>query len=63
LVLLGSSTGGDSSASSTFYLRIAQVLFAGLFCIGAIIVTEHLLVRREQRKQRRQKRLLVKSEC
>jgi len=63
LVLLGSSTGGDSSASSTFYMRIAQVLFAGLFCIGAIIVTEHLLLRREQRKQRRQQRLLVKREC
>lgn len=49
LVLLGSSTGGDSSASSTFYIRIAQVLFAGLFCIGGIIVTEHLIHRREQR--------------
>lgn len=52
LVLLGSSTGGDSSASSTFYIRIAQVLFAGLFCIGGIIVTEHLIQRREQRKRR-----------
>ncbi|NWK55832.1 DUF2955 domain-containing protein [Verrucomicrobiaceae bacterium N1E253] len=51
LVLLGSSTGGDSSASSTFYLRIAQVLFAGIFCIGAIIVTEHLIQRSQEKKR------------
>lgn len=50
LVLLGSSTGGDSSASATFYIRIAQVLFAGLFCIVAIMVTEHLLQRRKDRQ-------------
>lgn len=52
LVLLGSSTGVDSSAGANFYLRIAQVLFAGLFCIMAIVVTEHLLQRRAQRRQR-----------
>ena len=63
LILLGSSTGGDSSASSTFYLRIAQVLFAGLFCIGAIIVTEHLLLRREQRRSSGRWRLGVKKKC
>ncbi len=50
LVLLGSSTGVDTSASANFYLRIAQVLFAGFFCIGAILVTEHLLQRRRERK-------------
>jgi len=50
LVLLSSSTGVDTSASANFYLRIAQVLFAGIFCIGAIVVTENLLDRREQRK-------------
>ncbi len=52
LVLLGSSTGVDTSASANFYLRIAQVLFAGFFCIGAILVTEHLLQRRKLRKGR-----------
>lgn len=52
LVLLGSSTGVNTSASASFYLRIAQILFAGIFCIGAIVVTEHLLKRRELRKQR-----------
>lgn len=51
LVLLGSSTGVDTSASENFYLRIAQVLFAGIFCIGAIVVTEAWLQRREQRKE------------
>lgn len=52
LVLLGSSTSGDSSAGSNFYLRIAQVLFAGLFCIVALIVAEHLLERKRYRKRR-----------
>jgi hypothetical protein len=49
LVLLGSSTEVDTSAGSNFYLRIAQVLFAGIFCIGAIIVTEHMIQRRKKR--------------
>ncbi len=48
LVLLGSSTGNDAEASSNFYLRIAQILFAGIFCIVALIVTEHMLERRKQ---------------
>ena len=43
LVLLGSSTGVDQVASTNFYLRIAQVLFAGLFCVTALMVVEHLL--------------------
>lgn len=51
LVLLGSSTSGDSSASSTFYLRIAQVLFAGLFCILAIVVIEHQIQKRKSGKR------------
>lgn len=42
LVLLGSSTGVDSVASADFYARIAQVLFAGLFCVVAVVVIEHL---------------------
>ncbi len=43
LVLLGSSTGVDKTASVNFYLRIAQVLFAGLFTLVALMVVEHLL--------------------
>ncbi len=42
LVLLGSSTGVDQSAGANFYLRIAQVLFAGIFTLAALIVVEHL---------------------
>lgn len=41
LVLLGSSTGVDNTASVNFYLRIAQVLFAGIFTVGALVVIEH----------------------
>lgn len=51
LVLLGSSTGGDSSASSNFYLRIAQVIFAGLFCILSIVVIEHWMQKRKSGKR------------
>ncbi len=43
LVLLGSSTGGKDAASSDFYLRIAQILFAGLFTILALMIVEQLL--------------------
>lgn len=43
LVLLGSSTGGDGAASSDFYLRLFQILFAGLFTILALTIVEHLL--------------------
>jgi len=43
LVLLGSSTGIDQVASTNFYLRIAQILFAGLFSVAALILVEHLL--------------------
>jgi len=45
LVLLGSSTGVDKTAAANFYMRIAQVLFAGLFTVVAIIVVERLLRR------------------
>lgn len=51
LVLLGSSTGGDSSAGSNFYLRIAQVIFAGLFCILSIVVIEHWMQKRKSGKR------------
>ena len=43
LVLLGSSTGVDKSAAANFYLRICQVLFAGLFTLAALVVVEHFL--------------------
>jgi hypothetical protein len=43
LILLGSSTGIDKVASANFYLRIAQILSAGLFSIFALMVVEHLL--------------------
>lgn len=49
LVLLGSSTGVDETASVNFYLRIAQVLFAGLFTIIALMVVEHFLRPRKSR--------------
>ncbi|WP_319549034.1 DUF2955 domain-containing protein [Desulfogranum marinum] len=49
LVLLGSSTGVDKEASINFYLRIAQVLFAGLFTIVALRVVDHIL--RPKRKR------------
>ena len=50
LVLLGSSTMVDKVAGTNFYLRIAQILFAGLFAIAGIILVEHLL--RPGRKRR-----------
>ncbi len=50
LVLLGSSTGVDKSASADFYLRIAQVIFAGIFTIIALRVVEHLLQPRKKRR-------------
>ncbi|MGI9535821.1 MAG: DUF2955 domain-containing protein [Desulfocapsaceae bacterium] len=43
LVLLGSSTGSNDAASSDFYLRIAQILFAGLFTVLGLVVVENLL--------------------
>jgi len=50
LVLLGTSTMVDKVAGSNFYLRIGQILFAGLFSIAGIILVEHLL--RPGRKRR-----------
>jgi len=43
LVLLGTSTTVDKIASLNFYLRISQILFAGLFAIAGLIVVERLL--------------------
>ena len=50
LVLLGSSTGSSDSASTDFYLRIAQILFAGLFTILGLVVVEHLLRPRAKKR-------------
>lgn len=49
LVLLGSSTGVDNTAVAGFYLRIVQILFAGLFTVLALMVVEHLLRPRSRR--------------
>jgi hypothetical protein len=38
LVLLGTSTMVDKVASTNFYLRIAQILFAGLFAVVGLMV-------------------------
>jgi len=43
LILLGSSTSSDSNAAANFYLRIAQISFAGFFTIIALMVVEHIL--------------------
>ena len=43
LVLLGTSTTIDKVASTNFYLRIGQILFAGLFTIAGLVIVEHLL--------------------
>ncbi len=43
LILLGTSTMADTAASTNFYLRIAQILFAGLFAVAGIILVERLL--------------------
>ena len=52
LVLLGSSTGSSDSASTDFYVRIAQILFAGLFTVLGLVVVEHLLRPREKKSSR-----------
>lgn len=52
LVLLGSSTGSSDSASTDFYLRIAQILFAGLFTVLGLTVVEHVLRPRVKRSSR-----------
>ncbi|MBW2659900.1 MAG: hypothetical protein JRC87_09990, partial [Deltaproteobacteria bacterium] len=43
LVLLGTSTMADTAASTNFYLRIAQILFAGLFTVAGLVLVERLL--------------------
>ncbi len=43
LVLLGSSTTVDKLAIANFYLRIGQIVFAGLFAVAGLIIVGHLL--------------------
>ena len=43
LVLLGTSTMVEKVASVNFYMRIAQILFAGLFAIGGLLLVGYLL--------------------
>lgn len=52
LVLLGSSTGSTDSASTDFYLRIAQILFAGLFTVLGLTVVEHILRPRAKKRSK-----------
>lgn len=52
LVLLGTSTMANTAAGTNFYLRIAQILFAGLFTVAGLIIVERLL-----RPQKRSKGL------
>ncbi len=49
LVLLGTSTMVEKVASINFYLRIAQILFAGLFAIGGLLLVGYLM-RPDRRK-------------
>lgn len=51
LVLLGTSTMVDKVASTNFYLRIGQILFAGLFAVAGLILVEHLLRPGNSRKR------------
>jgi hypothetical protein len=51
LVLLGTSTMSNTAASTNFYLRITQILFAGLFTVAGLILVEHLLRSRNTQKQ------------
>ncbi len=41
--LISTSTMSDTSASTKFYLRIAQILFTGLFVVAGLILVERLL--------------------
>ncbi len=43
LVLLGTSTMVEKVASINFYLRIAQILFAGLFAVAGLLFVGYLL--------------------
>lgn len=61
LVLLGSSTGVDKLATINFYLRIAQVLFAGIFTLAALVVIERLSRPRAWSLQKLYKKLLAET--
>jgi len=50
LVLLGTSTMVEKVASTNFYLRIGQILFAGLFAVAGLILVEHFLRPEKRRK-------------
>lgn len=51
LILLGSSTSSADSATVDFYLRIGQILFAGIFTVLGLTVVEHLLRPRSKKVQ------------
>jgi hypothetical protein len=55
LVLLGTSTMVGNVASTNFYLRIGQILFAGLFAVAGLVLVEHLLRPEKRRKRNKPK--------
>jgi hypothetical protein len=59
LVLLGTSTMPEATAANKFWLRIVQVIFAGLFTVAGLIIVERLL--RPGRKRR--KKTAAKTVC
>ncbi|WP_163339451.1 DUF2955 domain-containing protein [Desulfopila sp. IMCC35008] len=59
LVLLGSSTGVDKLATTNFYVRITQVLFAGIFTLAALVVIERFSRPRTWSLQKLYKKLLA----
>lgn len=50
LILLGTSTMVNKVATANFYLRIGQILFAGLFAVAGLVLAEHLLRPRRREK-------------
>ena len=51
LILLGSSTSTADSATADFYLRVGQILFAGIFTVLGLTLVEHLLRPRSKKVQ------------
>ncbi len=52
LVLLGTSTMVGKLASTNFYIRIALILFAGLFAVSGLILANHFITSRKKKRNR-----------
>lgn len=52
LVLLGTSTMVGKIASTNFYIRIALILFAGLFAVSGLILANHFITSRKKKRNR-----------